>query len=135
MTPRPLTDQLSVSPQISAEDIKAAAEAGFDVIINNRPDGEDPGQPEAANLQALAEAAGLTYVHIPVSGGQFTKDAVDGFKAAAAQGKTLAYCRTGTRCTVLWALGQAGEMSGDDIIARAANAGYDLSGLRPRLGD
>ncbi len=133
MTPKTLTDQLSVSPQISADDIKAAAEAGFEVIIANRPDHEDPGQPDAATLRAAAEAAGLAYVHIPVSGGQFPPDAVAAFKAASAKGKTLAYCRSGTRCTVLWALGRPDGLSADEVIARAAGAGYDISGLRSQL--
>jgi len=133
MTFKTLTDQLSVSAQISPAAVAEAAKAGYSVIISNRPDGEDPGQPDAATMRAAAEAAGMSWVHIPVSGGQFPPDAVAAFKDAAAKGKTLAYCRTGTRCTVLWALGAAGEMSADDIIARAAEAGYDISGLRPRL--
>ncbi|WBQ11760.1 TIGR01244 family sulfur transferase [Hyphomonadaceae bacterium BL14] len=133
MTPKTLTDQLSVSPQISPEDVAQAARAGFSVIIANRPDHEDPGQPDATALRAAAEAAGLSFVHIPVSGGQFPPDAVAAFKEASAKGKTLAYCRSGTRCTVLWALGRPDGLSADEIISRAADAGYDISGLRSQL--
>lgn len=133
MTPKTLTDQLSVSTQISPQDVAQAAEAGFCVIIANRPDGEDPGQPDAATLRAAAEAAGLSFVHIPVSGGQFPPDAVAAFKEASAKGKTLAYCRSGTRCTVLWALGKPNGLSADEVISRAAGAGYDIAGLRTHL--
>jgi sulfide:quinone oxidoreductase len=133
MTFKTLTDQLSVSAQISPEAVAEAAKAGFSVIIANRPDGEDPGQPDAAAMRAAAEAAGLTWVHIPVSGGQFPPDAVAAFKEASAKGKTLAYCRSGTRCTVLWALGKPEGLSADEIISRAADAGYDISGLRTHL--
>ena len=52
--------------------------------------------------------------------------------ASAAQ-PVLAFCRSGTRCTTLWAFASAGELAADDIIGAAARAGYDLSGLRDRL--
>ena len=133
MTFKTLTDQLSVSAQISPAAVAEAAKAGYSVIISNRPDGEDPGQPDAATMRAAAEAAGMSYVHIPVSGGQFPPDAVAAFKEASAKGKTLAYCRSGTRCTVLWALGKPEGLSADEIISRAADAGYDISGLRTHL--
>jgi uncharacterized protein (TIGR01244 family) len=133
MTFKTLTDQLSVSAQISPEDVAEAARAGFSVIIANRPDHEDPGQPDAATMRAAAEAARMSYVHIPVSGGQFPPDAVAAFKEASAKGKTLAYCRSGTRCTVLWALGRPEGLSADEVISRAADAGYDISGLRNHL--
>ena len=66
---RRVTDQLSVSPQISVDDVQAAADQGFRLIINNRPDGEEAGQPAGREIEAAATAAGLAYVHIPVMGG------------------------------------------------------------------
>src|SRR5258706_9101822 len=136
MSPKTLTDTLSVSPQLSPDDIDAAAATGFRTIINNRPDGEEPGQPRSADLAARAAAVGIAYVHIPIVPGQIGSDAIAAFGDAlsAAKGKVLAFCRTGTRSTTLWALGQANHLIADHIIGIAATAGYDLAGLRPRLG-
>ena len=135
MSPKTLTDTLSVSPQLSPDDIDAAAATGFRTIINNRPDGEEPGQPRSADLAARAAAAGIAYAHIPVVSGQIAGDDIAAFGAvlSAAKGKVLAFCRTGTRSTTLWALGQASQRTADEIVGIAATAGYDLAGLRPRL--
>ena len=73
---RRVTDQLSVAPQISTADLASAAAQGFKLVINNRPDGEDPAQPTSAEIEAAAKAAGLKYVHIPVRGGP-TPDQVE----------------------------------------------------------
>lgn len=129
---RRVTDQFSVSPQIAVDDVAQAAAQGVVLIINNRPDGEDPAQPQGAEIEAAARAAGLEYVVIPVRGGpdaaqvQAQREAVE-----AAQGPVLAYCRSGTRSIVTWAIGQAqsGAMDRQTLIALGAEAGYDLSGV------
>ena len=86
-------------------------------------------------IAAAAEAAGLTFVHIPIRGGAMTPDDVARFKAALADlpQPILGYCRSGTRTTYLWALSQAGERPVEEIVALAAAAGYDVSPLGPRL--
>lgn len=129
----PLAGPLSVSPQIDVTDIAALAAQGFRGIINNRPDGEDPGQPDNATLQAAARAAGLAWRHIPVAGMPFDEATVREFGAALQElpGPLLAFCRSGTRCSALWALQASG--TADDILATARAAGYDLSMLRPWL--
>lgn len=133
MTPfRRVTDQFSVSPQIAVSDVAAAAEQGFVLIINNRPDGEDPAQPSGAEIEAAARAAGLDYLAIPVRGGpdaaqvEAQREAMD-----QASGPVLAYCRSGTRSIVTWALGQAaaGRTDRQTLVALGAEAGYDLSGV------
>jgi len=133
MTPfRQVTDQFSTSPQISEADVAAAAAQGFVLIINNRPDGEDPAQPAGAVIEAAARSAGLDYVAIPVRGGP-TSEQVAAVREAIDQvdGPVLAYCRSGTRSIVTWALGQAqaGTLEPDTLIALGAQAGYDLSGV------
>ncbi len=133
MTPfRQVTDQFSTSPQISEADVAAAAAQGFVLIINNRPDGEDPAQPTGAVIEAAARSAGLDYVAIPVRGGP-TSEQVAAVREAIdqADGPVLAYCRSGTRSIVTWALGQAqaGTLEPDTLIALGAQAGYDLSGV------
>ncbi|WP_300579419.1 TIGR01244 family sulfur transferase [Phenylobacterium sp.] len=133
MTPfRQVTDQFSTSPQISEADVAAAAAQGFVLIINNRPDGEDPAQPSGAAIEAAARAAGLDYVAIPVRGGP-TSEQVAAVREAIdqAEGPVLAYCRSGTRSIVTWAIGQAqaGALEPDTLIALGAQAGYDLSGV------
>lgn len=133
MTPfRRVTDQFSVSPQIAVSDVAAAAEQGFVLIINNRPDGEDPAQPSGAEIEAAARAAGLDYLAIPIRGGpdaaqvEAQREAMD-----QASGPVLAYCRSGTRSIVTWALGQAaaGRTDRKTLIALGTEAGYDLSGV------
>lgn len=135
MNIRPLEDRLHVSPQIQVEDVPAASAQGYRAIISNRPDAEEPDQPMTEDIRAAAEAAGLPFVHIPIRGGAMTPDDVTRFKAALAElpHPILGYCRSGTRTTYLWALSQAGERPTDEIIALAAQAGYDVSPLAPRL--
>ncbi|MEP6968334.1 MAG: TIGR01244 family sulfur transferase [Pseudomonadota bacterium] len=130
---RAVTDAFAVSPQIFPSDVDAAAARGFTLIINNRPDGESPGQPSGAQIQAAARAAGLAYAYIPVSG-RPTPEQVEQVRAATAgPGKALAFCRSGTRSIVTWALGQAaaGAMSREHLVSLGAAAGYDLAGLPP----
>jgi uncharacterized protein (TIGR01244 family) len=133
MTFRKLDESLFVSGQIAPGDIAEAARMGIVAIINNRPDGEAPGQPSGAEIEAAARAAGLAYVHIPVAGG-FSSDQVAAMAGALAQAPALAFCASGTRSTYLWALARASEgADGDALIATARAAGYDLGPLRPYL--
>lgn len=126
----PLVDGLSVSPQVTEQDIRDAHAAGYRTIINNRPDGEEPGQLSAARAGALARELGLTYVHLPATGPTLEAVAPDFAKAlATAPGPVLAHCRSGTRCTILWAFAEAksGKHDSETIVRIAASAGYDLS--------
>ncbi len=130
---RRVTDSLSVSPQVTEADMARAAAEGFVLVINNRPDGEDPSQPSSATIEAAARAAGLDYLHIPVRGGP-TPDQVEAVRAAteAADGPVLAFCRSGTRSIVTWSIGQA--LAGEDratLVNQGLEAGYDLSGVLP----
>jgi uncharacterized protein (TIGR01244 family) len=127
---RHVTDELSVAPQISVADVAEAKARGFTAIICNRPDGEDPGQPTAAEIGAAAKAHGLAYTHIPVRGApgpaevEAMRQAVD-----AADGPVLAYCRSGTRSITTWSIGQAmsGAMSRGELVSLSRAAGYDLT--------
>lgn len=132
---RILEDRLHASPQITLDQVREAADRGYRALISNRPDGEEPGQPTAAEIAAAAEAAGLQFRHIPVRGGAWTAEDVSRFREALEDlpQPILGFCRTGTRTTAMWALSEAGRRETDDILGRAASAGYDLSGLRPQL--
>ena len=125
----------TASPQLSPADVGAAASLGFKAIINNRPDGEGDDQPTSSEIEAAAKAHGLDYRHIPVVGGKIADDDIAAFQTAMDQvtGPVLAFCRTGTRSTTLWALSEARHMSADALIKAAGEAGYDLTGLRARL--
>ena len=131
-----VTDDFYVSPQISESDLSDAKGEGFVSIIANRPDRETPDQPAMDALSAAAGAAGLQFGMAAISGPPSEAD-VDAMARvmADAPGKTLAFCRSGTRSTMLWALVEArkGEMSVDDILSAAKDAGYDLGGMRARL--
>ena len=135
MEPRQLTPKLSVSPQIAPEEVQAIADAGFSTIICNRPDSEVPPHLQAAELQRAAEAAGLEFVLNPVVHTAMTEEIVarQHDTIAAAPGPVLAYCQSGTRCTVLWMLGAATATPSDELISTAAEAGYDLAALKGRL--
>lgn len=131
---RQLTDRLYVSPQITVDQVEEAKALGVTVIINNRPDDEEPGQTNGAAIEAAAKAAGLGYVAVPVAHGGFAPWQLDGMAAGldqAGEGKVLAYCRSGTRSTLLWALTRA--RAGDHpavLTEKAEAAGYDLTPVR-----
>lgn len=125
-----INDRVSVSPQISVEDVEAIKQAGFKTIINNRPDGEAPDQPASAEIKAAAEAAGLNFVEIPMGREGVSPEMITKTQAAFdGDEPVLAYCRSGTRSTTLWALSQAGKQDAQEIIDAAAGAGYDISHL------
>jgi len=130
---RKLTENVFVSPQLTLEDVKAAAASGIAVIVNNRPDGEDPDAPQGADIAAAAAAAGLNYVAIPITHAGFSEPQVNAMIATLeqAEGPILAYCRSGTRSTFLWALAAAKQGEDPETITRAAlQAGYDISPIR-----
>jgi len=131
-----INDHVSVSGQIQPEDVATLKQLGFTAIVNNRPDGESPDQPEGAAIEAAAKAAGLAYHAIPLGRDGVNPDLVAQTRAAleGSEGPVFCYCRSGTRSTTLWALSQAGEMPAQDIIAQAAEAGYDMSHLAGYLG-
>ena len=127
---RPVTDQFAVAPQIALADLPAIAAQGFVRVVCNRPDGEALDQPPAAEVAAAAEAVGLSFVHIPVTGAP-NLDQAKALQAALAEAKgpVLAYCRSGTRSILAWTLGEAarGARARDELIALGRAAGYDVS--------
>lgn len=132
---RPITPAYAVSPQIAPEDIPAIAAAGYTTILCNRPDVEVPAGLRADDIRQAAEAAGLSFVLNPVTHDGLNEEMVQlqADTLVTSSGPVLAYCASGTRSSIVWSLGQAGHMATDEIIAATAQAGYELSGLRPRL--
>lgn len=133
---RTLSDTMLASPQITAEDIAQAKVAEVTLVINNRPDGEDPGAPQGAEIEAAAAQAGIRYRAIPIGHSGFSEVQVDEMIEALneAGGRVLGYCRSGTRSTLLWSLAQAKlGANPDDIAAAAMAAGYDVSPVRSML--
>ena len=132
---RKLTDRILVSPQITLDQVADAKAQGVTIIVNNRPDDEEPGQVNGAAIEAAAKAAGIAYVAVPVAHGGFAPWQLDEMASALeppeAGGKMLAYCRSGTRSTLLWALtrARAGD-DGDVLAAQAAAVGYDIAPVR-----
>ena len=130
---RQLTDGFWASPQIGLDDVAEAKARGFALIVNNRPEGEVADQVPGPEIEAAASAAGLGYRSIPVTHAGFTEEQVGAMATAleGAQGPVLAYCRSGTRSTLLWALAQAAQGRDPDTIAsEAAGAGYDVAPVR-----
>jgi sulfide:quinone oxidoreductase len=129
-----INHQISVSEQITAADVQTIAQLGFKSIVCHRPDGEGADQPSARDIEAQALAAGLAFVHQPVETGKVRPEqgVAFGDLMQTLPHPVLAYCRSGTRSTTLWALSQPAHVSTADIVATAAQAGYDLSAwVRP----
>lgn len=130
---RKITESVFASPQIGIGEIAAAKALGIVTIINNRPEDESDDQTPGADIEAAARAEGIGYVAIPVTHAGFSQAQVDAMAAAldSAGGPVLAYCRSGTRSTLLWALARAkaGD-SPDSIASQAAAAGYDVGPVR-----
>lgn len=124
-----------VAPQLTAEDVARAKVAGIAVIVNNRPDGEEPGQPRGESIAAAAAAAGIAYLDAPVGRMGVNARHLDTFDDAIGQGgAVLAYCRSGMRSTIVWAMARSrAGRSIDEIIEQANEAGYDISGQRGML--
>ena len=123
-----VTDQFAVAPQISMEDVATIKALGYVAIINNRPDGEVPGQPLIQDIKAQALTQGMQFIDLPIVSGSLPMEAIEQTKTTLAQidGPVFAYCRTGTRSITLWALSQIGTMDGEEISTCVKNAGYDL---------
>jgi uncharacterized protein (TIGR01244 family) len=127
-----ISEKLHIGPQLTPDDIRQAKARGFAAIINNRPDGEEPGQFTAAENRSVAEGELLRYSHIPVVAGQISERQVRAFQEALAHagGPVLAHCKSGTRSAILYAIGEVldGRIDKDEIIPLGRSVGLDLSG-------
>lgn len=133
---RKLTDTMYASPQIAVDDVAEAQAMGIRLIVNNRPEGESEDQIPGSAIEQAARDAGIDYVAIPVTQAGFSEAQVSAMSRAIKQseGPVLAYCRSGTRSTLLWSLAEASRGTNPQkIAARAANAGYDVSPVRAMI--
>jgi uncharacterized protein (TIGR01244 family) len=132
---RALTPDYAVSPQIELADLPAIKAAGYVTVIDNRPDGEIAPHLHAGAMRDAAEALGLVFVVNPVIGGMLTMDNVtaQGAAIAASAGPVLAYCASGNRSSVVWALANAGKRPVDELVGLPARFGYQLDHLRPQI--
>ena len=132
---RAITPDYAVSPQIELSDLPAIKAAGYVMVIDNRPDGEIPPHLHTAEMRKAAEALGLAFVANPVIGGQMTMENVtaQGAAIAAASGPVFAYCASGNRSSVVWALANAGKRPVDELVGLPARFGYQLDHLRPQI--
>lgn len=133
---RKLSEGVLASPQIEAGQLAEAKALGVVLVVNNRPDGEEAGQPSGEEIARAAQQVGVDYVAIPIDRSGYSMAQVEAMSDALekAQGKVLAYCRTGTRSTFLWALASASAgRDPDELVRAAAAAGYDLAPIEPML--
>jgi len=121
-----LTDDFAVSPQIAPGDVHKIVELGFKTVINNRPDNEEPFQPFNLDIENQANELGLTYIHQPV--GNLTAEDAARFGEILKQTPrpVLAFCRSGTRSSILWVAGSEDLESMENRIQRARDCGYYL---------
>ncbi len=129
------SENICITAQMAPAELAEVAANGFRSVICNRPEGEDSAQPATAAMRAAAEAQGLAFLAIPVVLGQVSDTDVAAFRDALDElpGPTLAYCRTGTRAAMLWALGHAPELGAETVLKVADEAGYNIAMIRPRL--
>lgn len=132
---RQITPRYAVSPQITVDDVPAIAAAGFVKVICNRPNTEVPADMQYEAIGEAVRAAGLQYEVLELTHQTMTPEnvAIQRDLAESCSGPVLAYCASGTRCSVVWALGQCDRMSTDDILQATTKAGYALDTLRPAL--
>jgi uncharacterized protein (TIGR01244 family) len=133
---RKVTDSFYASPQIAEHDLAEAVQLGVRLVINNRPEGESEDQTPGPAIEQAARAAGMDYVAIPVTHAGFSETQVRAMASALAgsEGPVLAYCRSGTRSTLLWSLAEASRgKNPQKLTALAAGAGYDLSPVREMI--
>jgi len=133
---RTLSSKVIASPQIAVSDLSAARDCGVSTVVNNRPEGEADDQTPGEAIEAAARSLGLDYVAIPITPGSFNEAQVGAMIDALqhAEGKVLAYCRTGTRSTLLWALAEAVMGTPvEEVAGAAASAGYDISPVRAAM--
>lgn len=126
---RQLDDKTLVAGQLTPEDVPALKAQGVTLLVNNRPDNEDEGQPLSADFEAAARAAGIDYRHIPIRYGMGPSD-VESMRAAlhaTGDGKLLAFCRSGNRSTLAWAVARAEDGAKPEELHRCAEAaGFNL---------
>ena len=132
---RPLDEITSVAPMIDPADMAALAEGGIGTVICNRPDAEVPPSHQAEAMRQAAEAAGMAFVYNPLAMPNLSMAAIDEQADAidGAEGRVLAYCASGTRSAVLWALAMAGRLGTDEIMGALEGAGYPLPQLRGQV--
>lgn len=135
---RQLDEKTLISGQIRPEDVPALKELGVTLIVNNRPDGEDMGQPESDDIEAAAKAHGIDYRHVPIVRGMGPSDveAMREAMHAAGGGKLFAFCRSGNRSTLAWAVAKSEDGTSIEELERCAGqAGFDLGPVRHLLRD
>lgn len=135
---RQLDDKTLIGGQISPADVEQLKSLGVTLVVNNRPDGEDEGQPLGADIEAAAKAAGLDYRHVPIARGMGPSD-IEAMREAihaAGEGLIFAYCRSGNRSTLAWAVARNEDgVSREELVRCAEGAGFSLDPVAHLLRD
>lgn len=135
---RQLDDRTLISGQIGPEDVPALKKLGVTLIINNRPDHEDADQPEGDEIEAAAKAAGIAYCHVPIARGMGPSD-IEAMREAihsVENGKLFAFCRSGNRSALAWAVARSEDgVPRSELDRMAGEAGVDLGPVAHLIRD
>ncbi len=135
---RQLDETTLIDGQITPDAVAALKQLGVTMIVNNRPDGEDQGQPTSAEIEAAAIAAGIEYRHVPIARGMGPSDieAMRDAMHAAGDGKLYAFCRSGNRSVLAWAVAKSEDgMARVELERCVADAGFNLGPVAHLLRD
>ena len=136
MKVKQITASVSVSEQITSSDLQLLVDSGVQLVINNRPDGEEENQPTSQSIEQAALSLGLEYIYMPIANRNIPNDAIEAFESCMNGDKTIhAYCRTGTRSSLVWAMAQAKNSTSVDIINLAKTVEIDLTAIEDKLNE
>ena len=120
-----------VSPQITLMDMEFLLRKGFKKIICNRPDFEVPPSIQSKVIEKSALEIGISFEYHPLTFENMYAENIEKqmIFIEESESPVLAYCTSGTRSAAIWALGQTGKMSRDEILKTTLAGGYNLEGL------
>jgi uncharacterized protein (TIGR01244 family) len=123
-----INDQITVAGQIAPEQLKQAAQEGFKSVLNLRASSEEGFMPDE---EKQAEAAGLTYVNIPVKKEEISDELTTRVLKQIDElpKPVLVHCASGMRAGAMACMHMATRegMTAEEGMAEAQKIGFDCN--------